>query len=103
MAGIIHTRVKEQAEVAYNLSHANIVNTLSHETKRFSSSEDGQRVRFKLYMIQARPTPHSHCTCCRLTRLCLILSHTVLAIASSRGTEVALLLSWHKSCLHSSR
>ena len=57
VAGIVHTRVKERAEVAYNLSHANVVNTLSHEIKRFSGSEDGQRVQFKLYMIQARHSP----------------------------------------------
>lgn len=36
----------------YNLSHANIVNTLSHELKRFHDTSGAAMSHFKLYMIQ---------------------------------------------------
>ena len=47
----IHNQAREEAEVVYNLSHANIVNTLSHELKRFHDT-GGAATHFKLYMIQ---------------------------------------------------
>lgn len=36
----------------YNLSHANIVNTLSHELKRSHDMDTAAASHFKLYMIQ---------------------------------------------------
>eukprot|EP00892_Ulva_mutabilis_P000662 jgi/Ulvmu1/10597/UM065_0051.1 len=48
----IHNRAREEAEVVYNLSHANIVNTLSHELKRFQDNSSAAVSNFKLYLIQ---------------------------------------------------
>lgn len=51
-ASRVHNQAREEAEVVYNLSHANIVNTLSHELKRFQDVEACAASQFKLYMIQ---------------------------------------------------
>jgi hypothetical protein len=50
-----HHRALEEAEIAYNLSHGNVVNTLSHKLARLAGGGRGDGVTmFKLYMIQAR-------------------------------------------------
>ena len=59
-----HARARQDAEAAYNLSHANVVNTLSHELTRIGNeAATGELAMFKLYMVQAR-TPASHMSYC---------------------------------------
>lgn len=46
--------MKDEADTTYNLSHANIVNTLSHEMKCYSPANTAKHARLTLYLIQAR-------------------------------------------------
>lgn len=51
--------MKTEAESAYNLSHANIVNALSHDMKKHSPSSDVQKhTKLTLYMIQVQLLPY---------------------------------------------
>ena len=44
--------MKTEAESAYNLSHANIVNALSHDMKTHSPSDVTKEMQLTLYLIQ---------------------------------------------------
>lgn len=53
-----HAQARIEAEAAYNLSHANVVNTLSHELTRIGDqAASGELAMFKLYMVQACANP----------------------------------------------
>ena len=67
-AQMLYSAVRSEAEAAYNLSHANIVNTLSHEVKPVPQSAGGSsRTILKLYMVQVQPVSlHSTCLMCSL-------------------------------------
>lgn len=59
--------MKEEAETAYNLSHANIVNTLSHEMKCYSPLNTATKTKLTLYLIQVclfNLRGHACGTCC---------------------------------------
>jgi hypothetical protein len=56
-------RVQGEAEAAFNLSHANIVNTMSHDMKRVYTPSNGcEPVVFKLYMVQVSSLLKAHRT-----------------------------------------
>lgn len=53
-----HLRALKDADLAYNLSHGNVVNTLSHEMKRISGNvQTNELAMFKLYMVQVCSEP----------------------------------------------
>lgn len=46
--------MKGEADTTYNLSHTNIVNTLSHEMKCSRPANTAKHATLTLYLIQAR-------------------------------------------------
>jgi hypothetical protein len=76
-AQVARESLQEEAEVAYNLSHANIVNTLSHEIKCCGPTDSSNDTSLTLYLIQVcmRGLVGVHCvaqfvqTCLMSTRV----------------------------------